>query len=299
VVSVVVRLPHVRRETARNYLKAGAMCMAAVQMLKKALGLRKGVARITTVEETAAELRRIEMAHGWATEERFESGDGAGLTLRTDSEASPLGEADREREKLLEGFFGAPVGGANGGGEKSSLHSSMASVSSEDEQDEALSRVFSYEEQRLQRIQHAREHTHRWGYMEELQREYERARFDELVETEGRYRSGSDILDQMYAEIRAFGEAGTEDWCTSAEAALAHIRLRRETRARQLAAIFMPDPEVRDQALEWDTSESSGEDEDGGDLLCCSEQCELPRFEGVHPEMGVDMRACSVECYRE
>ena len=47
--------------------------------------------------------------------------------------------------------------------------------------------------------------------------------------------------------------------------------------------------------LEWDASDSSDEDED----VCCSEQCELPRFEGVHPEMGVDMRACSVECYRE
>jgi hypothetical protein len=135
--------------------------------------------------------------------------------------------------------------------------------------------------------------------MAELEREYGRTRFDELVDTEGRYRSGSDILDQMYAEIRAFGEAGTEDWCTSAEAALAQIQLRCETRARQLAAIFMPDPGVRNQMLEWDTSDSSGEDEDEDELLCCSEQCELPRFEGVHPEMGVDMRACSVECYRE
>jgi hypothetical protein len=183
--------------------------------------------------------------------------------------------------------------------QKQSPPSSEASMSSEDEQDEALLRVFNYEERRLQRIQHAREHTYRWGYMEDLRRDYERAHYDELVETEGRHRSGSDILDQMYAEIRAFGEPGTEDWCTSAETALAQNRLRRETRARQLEAIFMPVTEAVDQALEWDTSDSSGEDEDGGELLCCSEQCELPRKEGVCPEMGVEMRACSEECYRE
>jgi hypothetical protein len=179
--------------------------------------------------------------------------------------------------------------------QKQSPPPSEASMSSEDEQDEALLRVFSYEEQRLQRIQHAREHTYRWGYTEELRRDFERARFDELVETEGSHRSGSEILDQMYAEIQAFGEPGTEDWCTAAESALAQHRLRRETRARAFDAISRPDA----QATEWDTSDSSEEDGDMSEQLCCSEQCELQRFEGVHPEMGVDMRACSVECYRE
>jgi hypothetical protein len=33
VVGVVVRMPNVRRETARNYLKAGLMCTTAVQMM--------------------------------------------------------------------------------------------------------------------------------------------------------------------------------------------------------------------------------------------------------------------------
>jgi hypothetical protein len=57
-------------------------------------------------------------------------------------------------------------------------------MSSDDEQEEEKceQRVYTYEERRLQRIQHDREYTYRWGYMVDLRKDYERARYDELVE---------------------------------------------------------------------------------------------------------------------